>query len=77
MASENNKEKELLDQIHRFGDAVAWAEFVIDVEEMRAAQDSFFKTREKSALNKARALERVVDLKIKKIRSKQTNLFTS
>lgn len=76
--SKDNQTKmdELAEQVRRFGDAVAMAEFVHDVCEMRLAQITFFKTREREWLKKSQDLERKVDQTIKRMTSKQQNLFT-
>ena len=74
---ENGQQKmdELAEQVKRFGDAVAWAEFVQTVEDMRYYQKSFFKERDQKILSKARELEKAVDLFIGRIKDKQQKLF--
>ena len=50
-------------------------EFVKLVSDMREAQRNYFKTRDRSCLDKSKALERQVDNKISAMNNPQQDLF--
>lgn len=50
-------------------------QFIGLVEEMRQAQNEYFKTRDRNILSKSKQLEAQVDAEINRFNSKQLNLF--